>query len=166
MKLLIENLLPVLILSIVTSSHITLAKVSVTDFNVDVPDNEIIDSWRHKLLNNLISSEIIIKQNCPEGEIEAEITVYKDDDIILQKNTKLDKPMIDFQNYGICASIKTPDLDDDSCSIAQGEQGASECDVSDWFSSMNPGSYAAKCDFKRDGNLIAGITLSINVESE
>ncbi|XP_050586402.1 uncharacterized protein LOC126920306 [Bombus affinis] len=166
MKLSIEKLLSVVILSIVSLSHVKAAtKVTVTDFYVDVPDNELIDSWSHSLADNLISSQIFVKQDCP-GEIEADITVYKGDDIVSQKNKKFDKPMKDFENYDICASIETPDSDDDSCSVAQGEQAASDCDVSDWFSSMKPGDYVAKCDFKQGDKLISSATLNVKVEAE
>ncbi|XP_050474521.1 uncharacterized protein LOC126865722 [Bombus huntii] len=165
MKLSIEKLLSVVILSIVSLSHVKAIKVTITDFYVDVPDNDLIDSWSPSLSDNLISSQISVKQDCP-GEIEADITIYNGDDVVNEMNKKFDKPMKELEGYNMCASIETPGSEDDSCSLAQGEQALSDCDVSDFFSSMNPGDYVAKFDFKQDDNLVSIATLKVKVEAE
>ncbi|CAD1470919.1 unnamed protein product, partial [Heterotrigona itama] len=138
-------------------------KVTVQDVKVDIPSNNIVGSWEPQVSNNLISSKIAIKENCP-GEIEADIKVYQGDQIVSQTTKKFDKPVKDFESMNICSSVESPDLDDDSCSIAEGEQSATDCDVSDWFKQMKPGDYNAVCDFKQGGNTVASVTLSIKVE--
>lgn len=47
----------------------------MVDFKADVPGNDIVDSWTHDLENNLVSSNINIKKNCP-GPIEVENEAY------------------------------------------------------------------------------------------
>ncbi|XP_003485373.1 uncharacterized protein LOC100748835 [Bombus impatiens] len=165
MKLSIEKLLSVVILSIVSLSHVKAVKVTITDFYVDVSDNDLVVSWSPSLSDNLISSQIFVKQDCP-GEIEADITIYNGDDVINEMNKIFDKPIKELEGYNICASIETPNSEDDSCSLAQGEQAISDCDVSDFFSGMNPGDYTAKFDFKQDDNLVSTATLKVKVEAE
>ncbi|XP_029050226.2 uncharacterized protein LOC114879456 [Osmia bicornis bicornis] len=138
-------------------------KVTVVDFKADVPGNDIVDSWSHDLTNNLISSNINIKKNCP-GAIEAEIKVYQGDNLVNQMVQNLKQPIKDFESYQICESIDSPDLEDDSCSIAEGEQSAKNCDISGWFSDMSPGDYKVECSFKQ-ADVITTLTLNVKIES-
>lgn len=115
--------------------------------------------------SNGLASVINIKNNCP-GAVQAEIRVLKDDQIINSNVQNMKQPIKDFESYNMCASIDAPDTDDESCSIAQGEQTVKDCDVSSWFSDMDPGSYIAECDFKVKNELSATAYIYVTVESQ
>ncbi|KOX67750.1 hypothetical protein WN51_08123 [Melipona quadrifasciata] len=114
----IAKLLLVVVLCIVSLSHVEASnKVTVQGMEVNVPDNNIVGSWQPQVSNNLISSTINVIENCP-GEIEADIKVYQGDDVVSQTTKKFDKPIKDFESMNICASIESPDPENDSCSVA------------------------------------------------
>ncbi|XP_043519837.1 uncharacterized protein LOC122533826 [Frieseomelitta varia] len=162
----IAKLLLVVLLCIVSLSHVKASnKVTVQDMEVDIPSNNIVQSWEPQVANNLINSKINIKHNCP-GEVEADIKVYQGDDVVSQTTKKFDKPIKDFESMNICTLVQGSDFEEDSCSIGMGEQLAEECDVSEWFSEMKPGDYKAKCDFKQGDEVITTVTLSVKVESD
>ncbi|KAK9303335.1 hypothetical protein QLX08_004933 [Tetragonisca angustula] len=162
----IAKLLLVVLLCIVSLLHVKASnKVTVQDMEVNIPSNDIVQSWEPQVSNNRISSTINIMKNCP-GEIEADIKVYQGDDVVSQTTKKFDKPIEDFEKMNICESIESSDLEDDSCSIAMGEQSATDCDVSGWFSEMKPGDYKAQCDFKQGDNVVGIVILSVKVEED
>ncbi|XP_076680962.1 uncharacterized protein LOC143375563 [Andrena cerasifolii] len=140
-------------------------KATVTSFNADVPGNDVVDSWNYDLANNLIASTIKVKKNCP-GIIEVDIRIYQGENMVNTLNKKFEKPMKDFADYNICGSLDYPEPDDDSCSIAEGEQSAKDCDISSWFSDMNPGDYRIECDFKQEDNMLTSLKMDVTVESE
>lgn len=41
-------------------------EVTINSFDVDIPDNDVMDSWTYDLANNLIGSTIAVKKNCPD----------------------------------------------------------------------------------------------------
>ena len=154
------------VLCVVSQSRVEAEnKVTVTSFNADVPGNDVVDSWNYDLANNLIASTINVKKNCP-GSVEADVRVYQGDKMVNTINKNLDHPMKDFESYNMCGSIDCPEPDDDSCSMAEGEQSARDCDMSSWFSDMNPGDYRIICDFKQEDNILTTLTLDVTVESE
>ena len=139
-------------------------KVTVNSFSADVPGNDVVESWNYDLADNLIASTIKVKKNCP-GMVEADIRVYQDDNIVNTMNKKFNKPMKDFADYNMCESMDSPEPDDDSCSIAEGEHSAKNCDMSSCFSDMNAGKYRIECDFKQEDTILTSIKMDITVES-
>ncbi|KOC65822.1 hypothetical protein WH47_10284, partial [Habropoda laboriosa] len=93
-------------------------KATIRTFDIDIPSNDVIDSWTYELENNLVDSTINIKQDCPES-IELEIQVFQEDEVVSQVFKELDKPMKNFEDYGICGMLDYTEPDDDSCSILQ-----------------------------------------------
>ncbi|CAK9796243.1 hypothetical protein ANTPLA_LOCUS707 [Anthophora plagiata] len=159
-KLLLVSVLCIISCSFVQSDN----EVTINSFDVDIPDNDVMDSWTYDLANNLIGSTINVKKNCPDS-IEMETRIYQENEIVNQIVKQLEKPIKDFESYGICATIDYPEPDDDTCSIAEGEQSAKDCDVSEWFRDMSPGKYTIQTDFKQNDNMIACVKIDVTVES-
>ncbi|XP_026672171.1 uncharacterized protein LOC108627769 [Ceratina calcarata] len=140
-------------------------KITVNSFDVDIPGNDIVGAWDHDLANNLISSTISIKRDCP-GVFELDIKVYEGEAQVQQMNQKLKKPIKDIENYNLCASIDGPDPEDDQCSILEGEQSVKDCDVRDWFKDMSAGDYKVVATFSQDDQNVATITMNVLVEND
>ncbi|CAK9824145.1 hypothetical protein ANTRET_LOCUS2360 [Anthophora retusa] len=159
-KLLLVSVLCIISCSLVQSDN----EVTINSFDVDIPDNDVMDSWTYDLANNLIGSTINIKRSCPDS-IEMDVRIYQDTEMVNQIFKKIDKPMKDFESYHICEAIDYPEPDDDTCSIADGEQSAKDCDISDWFRDMSPGKYSVQTDFKQGDNKVACVKIDLTVES-
>ncbi|XP_017763371.1 PREDICTED: uncharacterized protein LOC108553116 [Eufriesea mexicana] len=160
------KLLLVFVLCIVSILHVKAEKeISIVFFNVDVSNSDILNSWDGDLADNLISSTINVKENCP-GQIEADIRIYQGDNLVNTMNKKYDKPMNEFENLDICGSVEAPEPDDDSCSIAEGEQTAKDCDIRSWFKDMSTGEYNIECDFKRLNDLICTVKVGVKIEGD
>ncbi|XP_016920678.1 uncharacterized protein LOC108003090 [Apis cerana] len=166
MKSPIEKLLLIFVLCIISSSYILNVKaenkVTVNSINVDVSNEDILESWDASISNNLISITPKIKKDCP-SILKIDIKIYQNDQLVSQMTKQFEKPFKDLENANLCTSVEYID-EDDACSIAPGEQNASDCDVSSMFNSMNPGNYKTVCEMMESDTLFATATLEVTVE--
>ncbi|XP_043256410.1 uncharacterized protein LOC122399643 [Colletes gigas] len=155
----------VLILCIVSLSYTNAEKkVTVHSYNADVTNgNNVLDSWSPSLSNGLITSNIGVSQNCPSAA-QVVIKIFKDEQLVNTFNQNFKQPIKEFESYNICSSIDAPEPDDDSCSVAQGEHTASDCDLSSFFSDMDNGQYIVECEFKFSNNVVSTAKLDLTVE--
>ncbi|XP_003690596.1 uncharacterized protein LOC100870371 [Apis florea] len=168
MKSPIEKLLLIFVLCIISSSYILNVKaenkVTINSIKIDVSNEDVLESWDASISNNLINTTPKIKKDCPSS-LEIDIKIYQDDQLVSQMTKQSEKPFKDLENANLCASVEYID-EDDACSVAPGEQSASECDISSLLNSMNPGNYKTICDLKESDSVFATATLEITVEAE
>lgn len=139
-------------------------KVTVNSVNIDISNEDVVESWDASISNNLISTTSKIKKDCP-NILKIDVQIYQDDQMVSQMTKQFEKPFKDLENANMCASVEYID-EDDACSVAPGEQNASDCDISSMFSSMNPGNYKTICEMTEGDTVFATATLEVTVEAE
>nr|XP_033330467.1 uncharacterized protein LOC117222718 [Megalopta genalis] len=139
--------------------------VTINSFQSEVEDgNSVADSMSGDVGDNLVNFLMNIKKSCP-GAAQLEIEVYKDGVVVYTNGQTLKQPMKEFQQMNICGSIDAPEPDDESCSIQEGEQTASQCDVSAWFESFDEGDYKAVAAVTVNNEKLGALFLDVTISA-
>ncbi|XP_078038988.1 uncharacterized protein LOC144471113 [Augochlora pura] len=139
--------------------------VTINSFQADVEGgNSVIDSISGDLADNIVGFTMNIKQSCP-GTAQMDIELFKGGNLANTMSQTYKQPMKEILDSNLCGSIDAPDPDDDSCSILEGEQTASQCDISSWFQGMDDDDYEAIATITVNGEKVGTMVLGVTVSS-